>query len=85
LVAKQREVRLETAEMKFMRRAEGYSLIGNRRSEVILEVEKKLAKHKQKWLNHVSRAEDIKYLKQLEYRPIGRRNAGRRELQDGFN
>jgi hypothetical protein len=34
---------------------------------------KKLAKYKQKWLNRVSRMEDIRYPKQLlKYRPDGK-------------
>jgi hypothetical protein len=51
---KQRDIRrLKTAEMKFMRLAEGCSLLDHRRNEDILEelnmapVEKKLAQHKQ--------------------------------------
>jgi len=57
--------RLKTAEMKFMRSTAGYSLLDNRRNECILEelkvdpVEKKLAQHKQKWLNNITRMDDI--------------------------
>jgi len=41
-------------------------------------VKNKLAQYKQKWLNHVSRVEDIRYQKQiLDYRPIGRRRPER--------
>jgi predicted RecB family nuclease len=37
-------------------------------------VEQKSAQYKQKLLNHVSRMQDIRYLKQmLEYRPIERK------------
>jgi hypothetical protein len=55
--------------MKFIRRIAGYSLLGNRRNEDILEelkvdpVEKKLARCKQEWLNNVSRMEGIIYPK----------------------
>jgi hypothetical protein len=54
-ILKQRDVRrLKTAEMKFMRRTTGYSLLDHRRNEDIFEelkaepVEKKLAQCKQK-------------------------------------
>jgi hypothetical protein len=33
-------------------------------------VQKKLAQYKQKWLNHGSRVEDVRYTQLLEYRPI---------------
>jgi len=52
---KQSDVRrLKTAEMKFMRRTSGYSLLDHRRDEDILElrvdpVEKKLAQYKQNY------------------------------------
>jgi hypothetical protein len=77
---KQRDVRrLKTAEMKFMRRAAGYSLLDRRRNENVLEeirvdsVENKLAQYKQKWFDHVSRWEDIRYPKRLlDYRNVGR-------------
>jgi len=62
----------------------GYSLLDQRRNENILQelkvdsAEKKLAQCTQKWLNHVSRMEDIRYPKQLlDYRPIGRGRPGR--------
>jgi hypothetical protein len=62
-----------------MRPTAGYSLLGYERNEDVLEltadqVRKKLAQYKQKWFNHVSRMEDIRYPKQLlDYRPIGKR------------
>jgi hypothetical protein len=66
--------------MKFMRRTAEYSLLDHRRNEDILEelkvdsVEKKLARYKQKWLNHVSKIDDIRYSKRRlsTYRPIER-------------
>jgi hypothetical protein len=65
--------------MKFMRSTTGYSSLDHRRNEDVLEelkvdpVEKKLAQYKQKWLNHVSRTEDIRYPEQfLNNRPIVR-------------
>jgi hypothetical protein len=57
--------------MKFMRLSAGYSLLDQRRTEYILKelkvdpAEKKLAQYKQKWLNNVSRLEDVRHPKQL--------------------
>jgi hypothetical protein len=57
--------RLKGEEIKFMGRTAGYSLLDHRNNEDILEelkvgpVGKKLAQCKQKWLNHVSRMEDL--------------------------
>jgi hypothetical protein len=63
---KQRDVRrLKTVEMTCMGRTAGYNLLDYRRNGYILEelkvdpYEKKLTQYKQKWLNHVSRMEDI--------------------------
>jgi hypothetical protein len=82
----------KTAEWKFMRHIEGYSLLDQRQNEDNLEetvdqVEKKLAQYKYKWLSHVSRMKDTRYAKQLlDYRPIERRT-GRpfKRLQYGYN
>jgi hypothetical protein len=78
-----------------MRSTARYSLLDHSRNEDILEEFKvnpaeKLAQYKQKWLNHVSRMEDIRYPKQLlDYRPIGRRRRRpRRTLKrplDGYS
>jgi hypothetical protein len=71
--------RLKTAEMKFMTGIAGYSLSGHRRNEDILEIkvgplEKTQVQYRHKWLNHVSRMEDIRHPRRLiDYRPIGRR------------
>jgi len=51
-------------------------------------VENKSAQHKQKWLNHVSRMEDIGYPKEiLDCRPIGRRRPEwpLKSLLDGYS
>jgi hypothetical protein len=63
----------------------GYSLSDQRKNENILEelgadpVQKSLAQYKQKYLNHVSRMEDVTYPKQLlDYRTIGRGRRRRR-------
>jgi hypothetical protein len=61
--------RLKIEEIKFVRLAVGYSLLDHRRNKKFLEVlkvdpvEKKLAQCKQKWLNHVSRMDYIRYPK----------------------
>jgi hypothetical protein len=61
--------RLKTAEMKFMRHTARCSLLDHRRNEVILGeykadiAGKKLAQYKEKCLNHISKMEDIWYLK----------------------
>jgi hypothetical protein len=47
-------------------------------------VEKKLAQYSRKWVNQVSRTEDIIYAKQfLYYRPIGSRRRRRRRRRPG--
>jgi len=67
-----------------MRRTVGFGLLDHRRNEDVLKklqvdpLEKRLAQYK-KWLNDISRMEDIRYPKQLlDYRPIGRRRRRRR-------
>jgi hypothetical protein len=63
--------RLQTIEMIYMRHTAGYNLIHHRRNEDILEKlnvdtdEEKSAQYEQKWLNLVTRMEDIRYPKQL--------------------
>jgi hypothetical protein len=58
----------------------GTTLLYQRKKDILEElkvdpVRNKLAQDKQKWLDHVSRLEAIRYLKQLLHcRPIGRRN-----------
>jgi len=55
--------------MKFVRCMSGYSSLHPRRNQDILvelevhPVEDELAQHKQKWFNHFSRLEDIRYPK----------------------
>jgi hypothetical protein len=56
--------------MKFMKCTARYNLLDHRRNEDISEhkvdpIEKKLVQYRQKWSNHVSRMEDIRYPKQL--------------------
>jgi hypothetical protein len=57
----------------------GRSSLGHRKSEDVLEELKVgLAQYKQKYLNHVSRMEDVRYPKQFDCRPIGGGGGGRR-------
>jgi hypothetical protein len=60
---------LKTAEMKFVRCVAGYSLLDLRRNEDILQELKRQAQSKRNLhsinKNHVSRMENIRYLKQL--------------------
>jgi len=72
--------RPKTAKMKFMGPTAQYSSLEHRWNEDILEelkedtVKNKLAQYKQKWLNHFSRMEDIRYPKQLhDHQPIRKR------------
>jgi len=75
--------------MKFMIGTADYSLLDQTRNEDILEelkvdpVWNKLAQGKRKWLNHVSRMDDIRYPQQfLDYWSAGRRRPG---LLEGYN
>jgi hypothetical protein len=52
------------------------------------KVEKERPQDKRKWINHVSRVEDIRYPKQiLDYRPIDRKTPVRplKGLLEGYN
>jgi hypothetical protein len=57
----------KTAEMKFMGRRAEHSLLDRRRNDFLEELTadttEKIAQYKEKWLNHVSRTEDIRYPK----------------------
>jgi hypothetical protein len=67
------------SEMEPVNRTRGYSSLDHSRTEDGLEefevypIEWKLAQYKQKWLNHISRMEDIIYPKQIpDCPPAGR-------------
>jgi hypothetical protein len=75
--------RLQTAEMKYLRRTAGYTLLNHKRNEEILEelhvtpLEDKLCTYRHKWFQHVHRLEDNRPPKQLlNYHPKGRRRPG---------
>jgi hypothetical protein len=72
--------RLRIAEMKYLQRTAGYTLLDHKRNENILEelhvtqLEDKLRTYRHKWFQHVHRMEDISLPKQLlNYHPKGRR------------
>jgi hypothetical protein len=76
--------RLRTAEIKYLRRTAGYTLLNQKRNEEILEelhvtaLEDKLCTYRHKWFQHVHRMEDNRLPKQLlNYHPKGRRRPRR--------
>jgi hypothetical protein len=76
--------RLRTAEMKYLRRTAGYTLLDHKRNEAILEelhatpLDEKLSTYRHNWFQHVHRMEDNRLPKQrLNYHPKGRRRPGR--------
>lgn len=76
--------RLTTAEMRFLRRTAGYSLLDHKRNELITKelkitpIYEHLNHYRQKWLNHVNRMDRSRLPRQiLRYIPHGRRSLGR--------
>jgi hypothetical protein len=76
--------RLRTAEMNFLRRTAGYTLLNHKRNKEILEelhvtpLEGKLCTYRHRWFQHVQRMEDNRLPEQLlNYHPKGRRRPGR--------
>jgi hypothetical protein len=75
---------LEAAEMRLLRSVKGYTRLDKMRKEVIrkeLEIsglQDVRSKHKQNWVNHLERMENIRLPKHdLNYKPRGRRDRGR--------
>jgi hypothetical protein len=75
--------RLQTAEIKYLRRTVGYSL-DHRRNEKVLEeqlatiLEEKICTYRHDWFQHVHRMKDYRLPEQLlNYNPKGRRRPGR--------
>jgi hypothetical protein len=75
---------LRTAELKYLRRTAGYTLLNHKRNEEILEelhvtpLEENLCTYRRNWFPHVHRMEDYRLPKQLlNYHPKGRRRPGR--------
>ncbi|KAJ4434296.1 hypothetical protein ANN_22848 [Periplaneta americana] len=76
--------RQTTAEMRFLRRTAGYSLLDHKRNELITKelkitpIYEYLNHYRQKWLNHVNRMDRSRLPTQiLRYIPHGRRSLGR--------
>jgi predicted membrane protein len=71
-----------TAEMKYLRRTAGYTLLNHKRNKEILELhvtpsEDKLCTYRNKWFQNVHRMEDNRFPKQLlNYHPKGRQGPG---------
>jgi hypothetical protein len=72
------------AEMKYLRRAAGYTLLNHKINEEILEelhvtpLEDKLRTYRHKWFQHIHRTEDNRLPKQLlNYHLKGKRRPGR--------
>jgi hypothetical protein len=79
-VRKQDEQRPTTAEMKFMRRTAGYSVLDHMRNKQILDkmkvtpVTEYANNYRQNWLQHVKRTDKARIPKQmLQYAPVGQR------------
>lgn len=84
-VLKQRDIsRLRAAEMKYLRRTAGYTLLDHKRNEDILQelnmqpLEEKITEYRNRWLEHISRMEAGRTPQEmLKYHPQGRRRPGR--------
>ncbi|KAJ4428270.1 hypothetical protein ANN_24287 [Periplaneta americana] len=80
-VLKQRDIsRLRAAEMKYLRRTAGYTLLDHKRNEDILQelkmqpLEEKIAEYRNRWLEHISRMETGQTPQEmLKYHPQGQR------------
>ena len=77
-------IRLEAAEMRFLRSVKGYTGLDKIRSEVIRKeletsgIQDVKSKYKQKWINHLERMDNTRLPKHaLNYKPRGRRDRGR--------
>lgn len=80
----QDERRLTTAEMRFLRKTAGYSLLDHKRNDAIVEelkvqpVIKYLQEYRAQWFQHVRRMDCSRIPKQiLQYIPRGKRSIGR--------
>ena len=77
-------IRLEAAEMCFLRSVKGYTRLDKIRSEVIRKeleisgIQDVRSKHKQNWINHLERMDNTRLPKHaLNYKPRGKRDRGR--------
>lgn len=83
-ITKMNERRIQTSEMRFLRRAAGYTKMDRKRNIEIrqeLEVEdvnEMIREYRRKWREHVERMEDDRIPKRIwNYKAKGRRTAGR--------
>jgi len=77
-------IRLEAAEMRFLRNVKGYTRLDKIRSEVIRKelqisgIQDMRLKYKQNWINHLERMDNTRLPKHaLNFKPRGRRDRGR--------
>jgi hypothetical protein len=77
-------IRIEAAEMRFLRSVKGYTRLGKIRSKVIRKeleisgIQDVRSKHKQNWINHLERMDNTRLPKRaLNYKPRGKRDRGR--------
>jgi hypothetical protein len=75
---------LEAAEMRFLRSVKGYTRLDKIRSEVIRKeieisgIQEVSTRHKQNWINHLERMDNIRLPKHaFNYQPRGIRDCGR--------
>ena len=73
--------RLEAAEMRFLGRVKGYTILDKMRSEVLRKeleisgIQDVRSKHKQNWINRLERMDNTRLPKHyLNYKPRGRRD-----------
>lgn len=84
-VPSQKEVKkIQTAEMRFLRRVQGCTLLDKIRNEDIraelnvYHLGERVAKYRRKWKDHIQRMEEYRLPKIIrEYKPRGNRNVGR--------
>ena len=84
VTAKRDVIRLEAAEMGFLRSVKGYTRLDKIRGEVISKeleisgIQDVKYKHKQNWINHLERMDNTRLPKHaLTYKPRGRMDLGR--------
>jgi len=84
VLKKREEIRLEAAQMKFLRHLLGITKLDKEKNNCIRgktgaqNIVKEIKQYQKKWLQHVQRMDTNRIPKQaLQYRPKGRRNIGR--------
>jgi len=77
-------IRLEAAEMRFLRSVKGFTRIDKIRSAVVRKklqisgIQDVRSKYRQNWINHIERMDNTRLPKHaLNYKPRGRRDRGR--------